>query len=587
MINGILTFLAELRRRNVYRVGIAYIVVALVALETVDMLIPSTVLPGWVDEFLLAIAIIGWPIAVFAAWALELTPDGIRVTPKSSGANETADAGIKPVVSFLAAVVVLVLLVGAWWSWHGQGDEQTASTDHAIAVLPFETLGEDRPNSFTQGIHLGVLTRLSDVSDLHVISRTSVNVYQDTQKTLPEIARELGVSWVLRAEVQESGSSVQINARLLDAASDRQVWAKDYRRELTASNLFDIQTELATAIIVELKSRLTPFERSRIDSAPTGDLMAYRLVAEGRNIFDLRTEASVRKAIELFEQATVRDPNYAMAWVGVADGYAILYDYGFDRDRVNVERSRRAVNKALGIDPMLAEAHASLGLLEGALHDGPTSIESLSNAIQLRPGYADAHTWRAFLYVSLGSADAALESARQAVVLDPLSGEALSNLSLAFLANGDAERALELALESAEALPGWNTALFYEALALYHLARYDEARAVLEGLTVEWTGHGAEALLAMCHAALGEVDAAGRIIADMRAREDLVAVGLIQASLGNVDEALRTLARNDDWGHWAAMSLREFFPGTLARLRLDPGYDEIIERINAYWKLGS
>ncbi|MEE8193847.1 MAG: hypothetical protein V3T74_13985, partial [Gemmatimonadales bacterium] len=463
-------FLAELKRRKVYRVAVTYVLVTFVGLEAVDLLIPATTLPAWVDEFLLAIAIMGFPVAVVVAWAFELTPEGVRRTPPADKEREREEREPQPLSqrrSRLAVkvLVALGLLAGvAAGGWHLLGGGEPAVPDRSIAVLPFETLGMANTNAFTDGIHVGVLTRLSNVSGLDVISRTSVMRYRSPEKSLPAIARELGVAWVLRGEVQEIADQVLVNARLVNARTDLQVWAADYRRKLTAENVFQIQTEITRQIARALETRLSPQEERRVERTPTESLDSYRLYAQGRVQLDQRTEQGMRRAVDYFRRAIARDSSYALAWVGVADGLALLYDYGYEDADSVLSRAGHAGRRALELDPTLAEAHASLGLLHSVRQEGPEAVRQLRRAIELRPSYAEANNWLSWVHQLLGHRKEALESAKRAVELDPLSPEAVSNLSLSYLANGESEQALVEALRVRELQSAWATGAFYEGL---------------------------------------------------------------------------------------------------------------------------
>ncbi len=584
-------FLAELKRRKVYRVAVTYVLVTFVGLEAVDLLIPATTLPAWVDEFLLAIAIMGFPVAVVVAWAFELTPEGVRRTPPADKEREREEREPQPLSqrrSRLAVkvLVALGLLAGvAAGGWHLLGGGEPAVPDRSIAVLPFETLGMANTNAFTDGIHVGVLTRLSNVSGLDVISRTSVMRYRSPEKSLPAIARELGVAWVLRGEVQEIADQVLVNARLVNARTDLQVWAADYRRKLTAENVFQIQTEITRQIARALETRLSPQEERRVERTPTESLDSYRLYAQGRVQLDQRTEQGMRRAVDYFRRAIARDSSYALAWVGVADGLALLYDYGYEDADSVLSRAGHAGRRALELDPTLAEAHASLGLLHSVRQEGPEAVRQLRRAIELRPSYAEANNWLSWVHQLLGHRKEALESAKRAVELDPLSPEAVSNLSLSYLANGESERALAEAGRVREMQSAWATGAFYEGLSLYHLGRFGEAKSVLRDLSVPWAGSGPLATLALAHVASGDSSAARELLARIEGAADPFAAGLVHAALGEDEDAFDAFQRVDRWSDWPTLSVRYFYPDVWGPLRDDPRYRELLREVDDSWEL--
>lgn len=277
---------------------------------------------------------------------------------------------------------------------HAEGPvlEGMGASDRPIAVLPFGTIGTTEVPPFTDGIHGDLLTRLSRLSGLQVISRTSVLPYRDTDTPIRQIARELGVRWVLEGEVQEAGDQVQVNTRLVDAQADQQVWARDYRRDLTAESLFDIQGDITEKIARSLKAELTPEEKRQVEQRPTDNLAAYRLYAQGRGNLDQRTEEGIRQALDYFQRAIEQDPDYALAWAGLTDALSLFAFYGFTPPD-DAPDPMGAARRAVDLDPKLGEARTSLGIHHAIRHEGPAALQELSRAVGLAPSYAEAHIW--------------------------------------------------------------------------------------------------------------------------------------------------------------------------------------------------
>ncbi|NBB87653.1 MAG: tetratricopeptide repeat protein [Bacteroidetes bacterium] len=464
----------------------------------------------------------------------------------------------------------------------------TSSPDagaRAVAVLPFDTLGAAQ-TSFTDGMHGDLLTRLSSIADVQVISRTSVLQYRHATKAIHQIAQELGVRWVLEGEVQVTGSQVQVNARLVDAQTDRQAWAEDYRRPLTAENLFRIQEEITKEIAHSLKATLTPTERKQVEQRPTENLAAYRLCARGRRHLDERTEEGIRQAIGAFEEALDLDPEYVLAWVGLADALTLLHEYGYEAAAQVLPRAEQTARQALDLDPQSAEAHASLGLLHEARRRGPLAIRELQRAVELQPGYAEAHNWLSWVYQLLGHPNKALESAQRAVELNPLSPEAVSNLSVSHLECGNYEQALmEARHEQALGSP-WGTGAFYEGLALYELGRFEEAKAVLRDLSTPWADVGPRATLALVHAAAGDHEAARAMLAEFEDAGQPFAAGLIHAALGDNEAAFTAFQRVERWGdYWSTLAVRHYYRDVWSSLREDPRYEALLHHVDRSWGL--
>jgi len=580
------SFLVELKRRKVYRVAVTYVIVAFAGLEAVDLLIPSTTLPAWAGSFLLAIAIMGFPVAVVVAWAFELTPEGVRRTPSAQqdvapGTALERRNRLTPIA--VVALGLLATAVAAGWYVVGGGGGNSDVMDRSIAVLPFETLGSQETTPFTDGVHGDLLTRLSHISGLRVTSRTSVMRYRTPDKPLPAIAAELGVAWVLHGEVQETGDRVKVNARLSDAAADRQVWAESYEEQLTAANLFEIQAEIARQIAHALETRLSPREERQVERAPTENLDAYRLYSQGRELLDRRTEDGMHRALDYFQRAIAEDSSYALAWVGLADGLALLKSYRYADSAGLLSRAEDAALRALELSPESAQAHASLGLLRSVRQDGPAAVRELRRAIELRPSYADAHNWLSWVQQLLGHREEALESARRAVELDPLSPEAVSNLSLAYLATGDHEAALAEARHVDEIQTSWGTARFYEGLALYHLGRYAEASSALETLTVPWAGAGPLATLALSQAADGDTAAARDLLAQIDGARYPFAVGLVHFALGEREDAFDAFQGASVWAEWPTLAVRDLYSEVLDPLRDDPRYGALLSDVDGAW----
>lgn len=452
----------------------------------------------------------------------------------------------------------------------------------SIAILPFEELGKhEEISNFAGGLHNDLLTRLSGVSSLNVISRTSVLQYRNTSKAIPRIAGELGAGTVVEGSIQFRSGRVRLNIQLIDVKKDRHVWAETYDREFTAKHFFDIQSELALKITDSLKARLTPGERKRVaEWAPTDDLEAHRLYTYGRRQLDQRTAKGMKRGVDYFRSAVEQDPEHALAWVGLADAHVLQYDYGHADKENTLPHAEKAINRALDLDPNLAEAYASLGLLYSNRHRGSAAIRELKHAVELQPGYAEAHNWLSWNYQLLGQPLKALESATKAVNLNPLSPEAVSNLSASYLYNGCSEKALSEALRAVELQPDWGTPAFYQALALFDLKRYSEAIPVLQNLSTPWAGNGPLATLALCHVMINETERAEQILTELNEKGDTFSAGLINAAFGNIDRALELFQQIEFWDDWEALSIYHHYTEILNPFKKDPRFIIILDCVH-------
>src|SRR5438067_1083660 len=323
----------------------------------------------------------------------------------------------------LAAAALVVLGVSALFVFQPSRIQDAASTlapDKSIAVLPFENRSEDKANAyFAEGIQDEILTRLSNIADLKVISRTSTLQYQSKPANLREIAKQLGVANILEGSVQKVADQVRVNVQLINALTDSHLWADTYDRKLT--DIFAVESEIAQAIAQALQATLTGSEKSSIAKKPTENPEAYELYLKGRFFWNKRSGVDLRKAIQFFDQAIAKDPNYALAYAGLADSYLLLPNYGGAPTADVVPPARAAVAKALELDDSLAEAHASLGLLDTLDLRLERAVTHLDRAVQLKPNYATAHHWLGLGHLSLGHFDQAIVEGKRATELDPLS----------------------------------------------------------------------------------------------------------------------------------------------------------------------
>ena len=458
-----------------------------------------------------------------------------------------------------------------------------------VAVLPFEDLGsEEGGELFASGLHQDLLTRLSRSDELRVISRTSVRQYAGVTKPVRETARELGAGTVVEGGLQRIGERVRLNVQLIDGRTDEHRWAEIYDRQVTADNLFEIQSDLVERIAGSLKAELVPGVGSMEQKEPpTRSLEAYRLQVQGRSRLDERTRESMRQAMRHFRAALEADPEYPHAWIGLADALTVLHLYGYadERGQASLSEAEAAARRALELDPEMGEAHASLGLLHEARCRGPAAVAAYRRAVALNPSYADAHSWLSWTYQLLGRAEKALAASRQAVELSPLSLEVVGNLAMTQLYSGDPVTALREIRRVRELEPEESSAIFSEALILHRLGRISEAKDRLRGLSVPWTGSGPRSTLAVLEAESGEVEPARVALAGFESEGDHFAAGVVRAAMGDGDGALDALERMRDWGFWPTLVMHYHFPRVLAPLRADPRFGGIMERVHESWGL--
>lgn len=424
-MSGLFNFLRELRRRNVFRVAMAYAIVAWLIVQIASIVLPAFEAPDWIMQVSLVLVVLGFPLALILAWAFELTPEGLKREEDVERAESiTSQTGRK--LDFIIIGVLSVAVVFFVWDKFAWDDrtEQAGSADirKSVAVLPFENMsGDESNNPFTIGVHDDLLTHLSKISSIKTISRTSVLRYRGTTKSVSEIAKELGVATILEGGVQRSGDRVRINVQLIDAISDEHLWAETYDRQLTAVNIFAIQTEIATAIAAALRATLSPDEQRGIASVPTENLEAYEAYQLGRQALTRRTNKSITEAIDLFAEATVIDAKFSQAWAGLSDGYRLLAHYSGQNVDDLYQKARAAVDRALQVDDQLSEPQTSLAALLEIQGDFSGAMLAIERALKFDANNADAHFRYASLLHETGHVDQSLLEWEVAAQLDPLS----------------------------------------------------------------------------------------------------------------------------------------------------------------------
>ena len=360
-------FFSELKRRNVYKVAVAYAVVAWLLIQAASILLPTFEAPGWVMKIFVMAVAAGFPVALIIAWAFELTPEGLKRT-ESAEAPDKPSGGRVWIYVVLAAGLLsigLFLLGRSTPSRTADGGRPGGPSlpGKSIAVLPFENRSEDKANAyFADGIQDEILTRLAKIGDLKVISRTSTQRYKSSPADLPEIAKQLGVEHVLEGSVQKAGDQVRVTVQLIRGLTDSHVWAETYDRKLT--DIFAAESEIAEAIARSLQARLTPREQRAVAAKPTENPAAYEAYLRGID-FAARpgqNPADERKAAEAFEEAVRLDPKFAEAWARLAQTSSSLYFLNFDATPARQENARKAAEKATELAPaspetMLANAY--------------------------------------------------------------------------------------------------------------------------------------------------------------------------------------------------------------------------------------
>jgi len=450
----------------------------------------------------------------------------------------------------------------------GQQEKMLSSDGHRIAILPFSNLSPD-PNDryFADGMTEELIATLSKIPNLSVISRASAMRYRDTSLPLRKVGNELGVGAILEGSVRKSGNRVRIAAELIDVSADKYVWSQSFDRDLT--DIFAVQGEIAKQVADGLKVQLLSSERARLGERQTRSMDAYNLYLKGRYFWNERTEGAVRKAIGYFEGALKADPHFVKAYTGLADSYLILANYGWMPPAEAGRRAKEYALKALELDDVMAEAHASLGLIY-ANHDWDfeKAENELRRAIELNPSYASAYHWHAAVYMYMGRGKESLEMIGKALQLDPYSIVIRQALGVGLLNDGRLDEAMKELGKVAEDSPRLSSVHFW--LMMTHLARSEYQEAIEEGRKeVEADPHdeGAKLDLAFIYSEAGNKQEAAHITDDVLARKD------VYYSPCSVGIALLSLGREKEGAEWLERACSER-DGSLLYFRSLPTYDK-------------
>jgi serine/threonine protein kinase len=418
----------------------------------------------------------------------------------------------------------------------------------SLAVLPLENLSHDASQEyFADGMTEQLITDLAQISALKVISRTSVMQYKGVHKPLPQIAQELGVDAVVEGSMQRSGDRVRITAQLIDARADQHLWARSYERDLR--DVLALQDEVAGAIANELKIELASQGQPRPASRPV-DPQAYEAYLKGRYYSSKRTEKDVKESVGYFQQAIDKDPNYAPAYSGMADAYALLGYRGELPSKEALSRGKAAALKALELDDSLAEAHASLAFIAETLEwDWPTAEREYKRALELNPGYATAHNWYAGYLMYLSRFEEGITEAKRARELDPLSLAINNALGGRLLLAGRETEAVEQIQKTLEMDPNFAPAHNQLGWAYLTQGRHEEAIAEFQkGVALSGSDPDESVDLGYAYAVAGKKDEAKRILATLKKKREhgfvsAASLGIISGALGDKDEAFAWLEK--------------------------------------------
>ena len=479
------SFFAELKRRNVYKVAVAYAVVGWLLVQVTTQVFPIFEIPNWALRLIVLAIIIGFPIALVIAWAFELTPEGIKHTEDVDLRDKRVSKNRTWIyVTLIGAALSIALFFVGRLSAPISSASPTGLSEKSIAVLPFENQNRDPDADYLcDGIPESIINSLSELPKLKVMSRNSVFHYKGKETDAQTVGKELKVQTLLTGRVRQRGDGLTIGVELINAQDNSQVWGQQYNRKL--ADVFAVQEEIAKEVSQKLRLKLTGAEQEQLAKRPTENLKAFQYYMQGRAAAQRRTNADLLASVSYYEKALQEDGKYALAYAGLADAYANLGYYGSIAPIEGRRKAEEAARKALELDDKLAEAHVALGLVYIGFAPSNFSVgdRELRHAIELNPNLAVAHYNLGLSFIRQGRLDEASVELLKARELDPLSSVIARAVAIPYYFKRDYKRAFELLREANELGPPlsatWEIGLYIRSGSLNEaFAEIEKAKGI-------------------------------------------------------------------------------------------------------------
>jgi TolB-like protein len=573
------TFFGELKRRNVYKVGVAYGIVGWLMVQIATQVFPFLEIPNWVVRLVIVLVAVGFPIALVIAWAFELTPEGIKRTENvdlPSGHASKKQTWIYVAV-IGAAFSIGLFFIGRYTARNSSSGSSSGSPAKSIAVLPLLNESADpKDEYFSDGLSEELIAALGQIRDLKVIGRSSSFRFKDRKDEPKTIGEKLGVSTLLEGTVRKQGDKVRIVAELINAADGMEMWSRTFDREL--KDIFAVQAEIARAVAASLELTLLGTKDAPATSASTKSVEAHNGYLQGHFYFARRNVEDYRKAVGFFDQAIRIDPDYALAYAERSEAWTFIADLSTEQRKEAWAAARKDAEKAVAVGPNLAEAHAALGWVrffaEWKFAEG---LAELRRAKELSPANPTANDLLARVIVYLGRIDEAERQARQAIELDPLAYLARANLARILLAEGKLDEADAEARKAVELQPAAASSHRWQVLVA--ILRHDGETALREAQLEPDEGYR-RFELALAQYVRGDRKAADAALAELIAngRDQLAyQIAEVYTVRGETDKAFEWLQISFDNHDTGTLSL--LIDPLLRDLRTDPRYKSLLTKL--------
>jgi len=572
---------SELRQRNVIRVAIAYAIAAWLLIEISATTFPMLRLPEWTATFVTVLLMIGFPVALIFAWAFELTPEGLkRDKDVDRSQSITHSTGRRLDFIIIGAMAVALLYFAVTHDWSGKQGPVEPGEITSIVVLPLDNLMNDpQQDYFVDGMHEALITELSKIRALKVISRTSAARYRNTQKSVPEIALELGVDAIVEGSVLRAGNTVRVTAQLIDARSDHHLWADNFDREL--SDILALHSDLAQAIVGEISVAVTPEEELRIANSASVNPEVYELYLKGRYLCQQWTPEEMATAIRYLQQAIERDPGYAPAYAELAMCYGDSSFFEYLPPLEVYPMAMAAALRALEIDDRLAEAHTALGAVYYQMDWKFLEAEkAFKRAIELNPNNSRTLIYYAWMLGETGRFEEAMVPAQRVQELDPLSTSANVAVAEILYLSRNYDEAIKEYSKNLDLNPNEPAVYFFLAWPYEQKEMFEKSLALLEkAVTLSEAAPVYLSALGHAYALAGKRDEALKILEQLQNPSAPMPPSsfhkaLVHIGLGNDDRAFQLLeeAFRERAFHFIYLNADPKFD----RLRSDPRFDDLL-----------
>ena len=579
-------FFADLKRRKVFKVAAVYGAVSFAVLQAADIAFPRVGLPDWTITFVVALVVIGLPIAVLLAWALDVTPEGVRKTdPARFGELEALVAQPKSrrwPAGLLALAGMLLLVGGVWWTSgrdarSTNGGPPASGRFASIAVLPFVNMSGDEENEyFSDGITEEILNALAQLPGLKVVARTSAFQFKGEQLDLRDVGRQLNVAAILEGSVQRAGDDVRITAQLIDAETGFHLWSGKFDRRL--EDIFAVEDEIARSIADTLRTPLGLMPADQLVTRATEDPEAYKLYLQGQFMLGERG-ASLMRAISLYESALALDPDFAAAHAGLAEAYALLPWYALGEWEESLAKAETSAHRALALDRTIARAYVALANVRRDLWDWETAEAHYDRALELAPNDAEARNQYAQFLNIMGRHQAALAQTYLYLELDPLSPILNAGQAHVLMFAGRYDEAIAPLLRAVELDPNFRLPHRWLMWAYLLTDRFDEAEAAGSRASAASQSQRSRRTLVRAVQNPESKSEALKILATSTDRQSwapgLGDRALWYVLLGENELALKALTVVADRG----LGNVNFQDPMLRPLRDDPRFQELLERV--------